>query len=905
MLKETTLSRSVRLICAAGAVGLFALPAHSQTAAPEDQPVQRVQITGSAIKRIDAETAVPVTVVKMEDMKAQGITTVEQVLSTVSAMQATQGTSQVVGLGTGGASFADMRGIGENKTLVLLNGRRLANNAFDSSAPDLNMIPFAAIERVEVLRDGASSLYGSDAVGGVINFITRKDFTGGIVTVGGDSPHHQGGQSLNTNIGLGYGNLDTDGWNFFAMGDFQKQRAIGGLDRDFNTRYAGGLSGSTSPANYYQAGDSGNPASPSCTSAPNLVPDGTSCKMTTSSFVDYVPRSERATGLFKGTLKLPNNHELGLEYLVSRSKVESAIAPVPYGGLIMNRTLANGSLNPYYPGNPGAVTPNIELDPAFTGETGLPEGAQPGYINVMWRNLPGGSRADENINRQQRFVASLSGNVAGWDYQTALSYNENKVKVNLNGYSDGNIITQGVLDGVINPFGDQTAAGLDLIRSAALNGNIQNAKGTTKTLDFNASRELSDWLGAGRSAALAVGAVASRENFVMASNTEYAEKVVASTGIDPTAHNEGSRNVYAAYAELNVPLLKTLDVTAAVRYDKYSDFGNSTNPKVSFRWQPAQEVLVRGSYSTGFRAPSLYEINSSQTYTNTATQNDPVNCPNGTPIPGKGSATNCRVQFQKLLGGNQNLDPEESKNATLGIVYEGVKNLTLSADLWAIKLEHQIDSLSEDDVFANGAKYAALYHRNAAGNLSIDGSQCVTVTNCGYVDLRTQNLGNIKTHGVDLAAQYRLRTGAYGTYNFALNSTWVHGFKYQASEGGEWIDRLGAYRGTGPVFRWQNTANLRWNLRELSAGLTANYKSGYLDADNAFEENHRVASYTTFDGYLSWTQPKGYAITYGVRNLFDREPPLSYQEDTFQAGYDPRFASATGRTFYVRASYSF
>ncbi|QGZ41464.1 iron complex outermembrane receptor protein [Pseudoduganella flava] len=896
MIKETTLSRSIRLICAAGAASLIAAPALAQQA---DQPMQRVQITGSAIKRIDAETAVPVTVVKMDDLKAEGITTVEQVLSTVAAMQPTQTTSQVVGSGTGGASFADMRGIGANKTLVLLNGRRLANNAFDSSAPDLNMIPFAAIERVEVLRDGASSLYGSDAVGGVINFITKKDFTGGIVTVGGDSPQHPGGQSVNTNVGYGYGDVEKDGFNFFAMADFQKQRAVGGLDRPFNKRYAGGLSGSTSPANYYQEGDSGNPAAPNCTSAPNLVPDGTSCKMTTSSFVDYIPRSERATGLFKGTLKLPNDHQLGLEYLVSRSKVESAIAPVPYGGLIMNRT------SPYYPGNPGAITPNIPLDPNFLGESGLPDGAQPGYINVMWRDLPNGSRADENINRQQRFVASLSGNIAGWDYQTALSYNENKVKVNLYGYSDGDMITKGVLDGVINPFGDQTTAGMDLLMAAALNGNIQNAKGTTKTFDFNASRELGDWAGAGRNAALAIGGLASREKFLSESNTPYAEKVVASTGIDPNAHDEGSRSVYAAYAELNVPLLKTLDVTAAVRYDKYSDFGNSTNPKVSFRWQPVKEVLVRGSYSTGFRAPSLYEINSAQAYTNTSTQNDPINCPDGVPIPGKGSATNCRVQFQKLQGGNKNLAPEESKNATFGVVYEGVRNLTLSADVWAIQLDHQIDSLSEDDVFADPIKYASLYHRNAAGNLSIDGSQCVTPTNCGYVDLRTQNLGSIKTNGVDLGAQYRLRTTDFGTYNLSLNSTWVHSYKYQTSEGGEWIQKVGAYRGTGPIFRWQNTANLRWNLREFGAGLTANYKSGYLDADNAFDNNHRVASYTTFDGYLSWAQKKGYAVTFGVRNLFDREPPLSFQEDTFQAGYDPRYTNVLGRTYYLRASYSF
>jgi len=170
MIMEKVMARSLRLVFAGSAALVLAQPALAQQA---DAPVQRVEITGSAIKRIDAETAVPVTVLRMDDLKKEGITTVEQVMANLSVSQSSQGTSQSVGSSTGGASFADLRGIGANKTLVLLNGRRLANNAFDSSAPDLNMIPFAAIERVEVLRDGASSLYGSDAVGGVINFITK------------------------------------------------------------------------------------------------------------------------------------------------------------------------------------------------------------------------------------------------------------------------------------------------------------------------------------------------------------------------------------------------------------------------------------------------------------------------------------------------------------------------------------------------------------------------------------------------------------------------------------------------------------------------------------------------------------------------------------------------------------
>jgi iron complex outermembrane receptor protein len=908
MMMETVLSRSLRLMFSGGAVmvglGLLAQPALAQQSS-DAAPIQRVEITGSAIKRIDAETAVPVTVVKMDDLKKQGITTVEQVMSTLSSVQSSQGTSQSVGASTGGASFADLRGIGANKTLVLLNGRRLANNALDSSAPDLNMIPFAAIERVEVLRDGASSLYGSDAVGGVINFITRKNFQGGVATVSADSPQHAGGFGKNVNLGYGFGDLEEKGFNVFAMFDHQQQNSIGGMQRPYNTRYAGGLSSSTSPANYYQGDAAGNPAATSCASGTNLISDGgAGCYMTTSAFVDYVPKSQRDTGLIKGTLKLNENHELGLEYLNSRSKVQTQIAPVPYGGLYQNITRPDGSLNPYYPGN-GNFTPNIPLSSTYT-EDNLPAGVNPGFVHTKWRDMPNGVRQDENINRQQRFVASLTGVVAGWDYDAAFTYNQNKVTENISGYSDGDIITQGVLDGVINPYGAQDAAGTALLNSALLNGTLQTAKGTTKGIDAHASREVGDWFHAGRSTMLAIGGQASHENFTNAANTAFAEKVVASTGIDPNTYNSGSRSVYALFSELNMPVTKNLDITAAVRFDKYSDFGNTTNPKVGFRYQPTKAVLLRGSASTGFRAPSLYEINSAAAYTNSSTLSDPVNCPNGkTAIPGKSTAANCNQQFQVLNGGNKNLSPEKSKNLSFGIVVEPVNNLTLSADFWMLHLKNQIDNLADDVVLGDVTQYASVIHRNAAGDLSTDGSQCPGA-NCGYLDLRTQNLGGVNTDGLDLSATYRMRTAGYGDFNFAMNSTYVHKYDYQNASGGEWFNRVGEYSGTNPVFRWQNTATVNWNSGKFGAGLTAHYKSGYVDQVSDYTPaNYKVPSYTTFDGYGSWQMFKNFTLTAGMKNIFDRDPPTSYQADLFQAGYDPRYTDPTGRTFYARGTYTF
>jgi iron complex outermembrane receptor protein len=884
-------------IAAAVLLAVGGLSAWAQQAEP--QQIERVTVTGSAIKRLDAETAVPVTVFKMKDLRQQGLTTVEQVMNTLTASQASLGTSQAVGASTGGASFADLRGVGANKTLVLLNGRRIANNAFDGSAPDLNMIPFAAIERIEVLRDGASALYGTDAIGGVINFITRKEYQGGTVTVGADVPQHAGGKSQNANAGFGFGDLQEQGFNVLGFIDFQKQDRITGSQRPFNTRYAGGLSASPSPANYYQDPNVYyNPAAPNCTNGTFIIPagDNTSCYMTTSNFVDYVPKSERLSGMLKGEFKLSADHVLGAEYFVTRSNVKTLIAPVPFGFLPMNRLRPDGTPNPYFPTN-SALDPTF--DGGLVGETMTDGGAtiQPGYVIARWRDLPNGQRADSNTNTQQRLTLSLEGTLAGWDYAVGVSRNQNKVDEKLiGGYANGPLIYEGVLTGVINPFGAQSAAGQALLDKAGASGLILFGKGTTTNFDARASREIGDWFGAGRQSAIAIGTEFRKEKFSQQANPDYAAIVVDSTGIDPATYSAGSRKVTALYSELNVPLLPSLDVTAAVRYDKYNDFGNTTNPKVGFRFQPTKEVLLRGSYSTGFRAPSLYELNAAQTYTNSGTVNDPLLCPTGT-----GSPAVCKAQFIVLNGGNLTLEPEKSKNATFGVMFQPIADFSIGLDFWWIKLKNQIGVVGDDSLFdpANYSLFSQYFKRNAAGQLSTNGNQCPGA-NCGYVDVRQQNLGGSNTNGVDITANYRLPTRV-GTFTFGLNSTYVDKYEYQDFRDGPWNQNVGVYSGTGPVFRWQHTLTSVWTKDAFTAGATLYYKSGYIDSD----PTNRVSAYTTLDVYGAWRPMKGATLTLGVRNLTDRDPPLSYQSQVFQAGYDPRYTNPTGRTYYVRAAYDF
>ena len=878
---------------------LVAGSVYSQTTSPEQ--LERVEVTGSAIRRIDAETALPVTILRVDDLKKEGITTVEAVLQRISASQSTQGTSQSVGLGTGGAAFANLRGLGQNKTLVLLNGRRIANNAIDASAPDLNTIPFAIIDRIEVLRDGASSLYGTDAVGGVINFITKQDFVGGSATLGYDQPEHKGGKAYNGSFTFGGGDLAKDNANIFGAIEYQQQDRIRASERDYAARSLK-TSSVTYPGQYNQGGNVQHPLYPDC-GAPAGIPLGPggvggsqNCGYLYSREVDDVPNTNRMSAYLKGTLQITPTTQGTLEYFATQSRNDTLIAGVPYGALAVNPG------TPYYPGN--GITPlptAFTLNPAYT-YAGAPDGTLPGAVKVRWRDELGGGRAEQTNNIQQRLVAAIQGSAAGWDYKGGFAFNSNSIEDNITGgYTNGDVITADVLNGIINPFGANNAAGLAAEAGAIDRGQLFTARGRVFSADAQATKELGDWLHAGRPAALAIGTEVRHENFLENGNPPFDQELISSTGFDPATHNAGNRSVYAVYAEFNMPIIKSLDVTAAVRYDKYSDFGSTTNPKGSFRFQPIPQVLIRGSAETGFRAPSLYELHSAQTYTNTANNHDdPVRCPGGVPIAGVSPSDNCGDQFIVLNGGNNTLKPEKSTSYNVGIVLEPVAGATVGVDLFWIRLKQQIGVLDDNTIFSDPVKYAGLFHRAPDGSLSTDGSQCPGA-NCGFITDTTENLGEVHTSGIDITLAYNLKAGAFGNFVFGSNNTYVTRYDYQNEEGGIFVHNVGTYQGVGPIFRWQSTANVDWTYGAFGVSAVGRYKSGYADQDPS---NH-VASYTVFDFSGTWTPVKAFSLTIGLKNAFDRLAPYSNQAATFQTGFDPRFADSIGRTYFGRGTYNF
>jgi iron complex outermembrane receptor protein len=384
---------------------------------------------------------------------------------------------------------------------------------------------------------------------------------------------------------------------------------------------------------------------------------------------------------------------------------------------------------------------------------------------------------------------------------------------------------------------------------------------------------------------------------------------VSSTGFDPNTDNEGKRSVWAIYSELNVPVTKAFEVTGSIRYDHYPDFGSTTNPKLSAKFAPSDKWALRGSITTGFRAPSLYELHSAQTFTNTANNwNDPVRCPGGHPIAGASASDNCNVQFMALTGGNPKLQPEKSRSATAGFVLQPVPEFDATVDWWWVHLKNQIAAISDQTVFGDPAKYASHFVRAPDGTLATDGSQCNTAANpgpqCGYILLLNDNLGDVFTNGIDVAMNYRLRT-AMGNWTFRLNETYVNKFDFQNEKGGEWVHNVGSYEGVNPVFRNQFTLSANWAMGPWAVGLVNHYKSGYRDEDIGQAVRGNVGAYSTFDLYGSWSPNKQLTLTLGVKNLMDKKPPSTVQAATFQVGYDPRFTDPFLRSYYVRASYRF
>lgn len=907
--RPSALQRAMRLSVPALAGAAFCLPVLAQDSAPantDPNAPQRVTVTGSMIARTNAETAEAITVMSAESLRDQGITTVEQALAQLSSNQSGVITaSNVSTWGTGGGSFASLRGLGASKTLVLLDGQRLANSVVTGSAVDLNGIPFSAIDRIEVLREGASSVYGTDAIAGVINFITKKNSQGGQASLTGSKPQGKGGNSGGADFTYGKGDLATDGYNLLATASYTHQKELTASQRSFSAtglNVAKGLDNQNGPMGTFPGSYTDNNGNifqvnyPSCAGNTHLSSIGGNCAYLYSAAVDLIPDSSQLSGMLSLTKQLSASDTLKLQYFATQSKVTSWGGPQTYSFTMTPST------NPtYFPtaANSTYVTGTGSAEPDLTDP-----------ITVGWTD-PNNNRYQGDTNTEQRFLAALQGSHGAWDYSTAINYSQNKNVLSVSGgYADySQLATNGVLSDLINPFGAESAAGQALIDGSYRNGAL--AAGTLSLWDVNgqASREIGDWFHAGQAATLALGLDVRTERIA------FDPTALATTLYDATYYPPqsiaGKRNEEAVYAELNVPVTKQLEFTVSDREDRYSDFGKTNNAKLSLRYQPSKFVTFRGAASTGFRAPSLVDLYAPDVLGADSGSMTGPGCAAGnyTTIF---SQANCAAQGMSLSGGNSKLKPEKSDNFDVGIVLAPVKDLGVTIDWYRVVIKNEIQTIPDNAIYADPTAFSSLYVLNSAGSLTqapVANTACVngpSTPTCGYIIQTAQNTGGITTNGLDLSSNYTLRTSK-GNFRFGLEGTWITQYRLQEYKGATWLNLRGQFNsGNQPAITWQHELTMDWTYDTWGAGLSNHFLSSYTDEyADAAGDAIKVGAYSTWNTYGSWKPAKNMTLLVGVRNVFNTNPPFSNQTANWQAGYNPLFSDPTGRAYYARYTIEF
>lgn len=913
-----------------------------------DAKVERIRVTGSSIKRTALEGALPITVFSRADIDAAGITSAEQLLLQMNiAGNSSDNLASNGGIvseeqrGNNGVSGANLRGQGADATLVLLNGRRVATHGLKGRAVDLNSIPFAALERVEVLRDGASAVYGTDAIGGVINFITKKDYTGAEASAFVDHTEAGGGNIYRTNLLFGTGDINKDGWNVFGTLSYKKNEVLAGNDRDFSNTFQPerGLSPDTRGTPFATVFNRG-------ATQPNLIgtgltdpldgqrviavnpldlPGGAGCenggdmmgpydqKLWSSESSRYAcaydypaaariqQPQESVDFIGRASFKLAEEHMATIEFVASQVDVSKAFEP--------NQISPGSTFGPatWYPSTGASYDAVYNALADYFGADQLNYGERIAY---RWRCIACGPREIDTTTKAYRFLAAFEGVVANWDYNVGISRASSESESTLGtGYHYTAELQQVLGSGLINPFllpgQSQSAEGMAALNAASAQGvKLYGGESIMTQIDATFSGELPFELPGGN-IMMAVGADLRREEFKFNGDERANLRPVFNAPFDnANVLDKVSRDIKAVFTELYLPVLDNLEVTLAGRYDKYDGFGSTSNPKVAFSYRPLEQLLIRGAFSTGFKVPSFNQLFNGITesqYTGLDLA-DPASCPGGVAdetVPG------CeRIQPVELFGGKPDLAPEESEQKSLGFVVVPADNFNFSLDWWEIERTDTIRSAPRDVLIENYDLFVGNWIRNASGDVVA-------------IDRRYINSGGTLTQGIELDVNL---TGelAGGAWRVNLNGSYIDTFKSKGIDSLPYSENLvGEYvRYYNLPIKWKHTLNFSYVLGDWSHSLTQLYRDGYKDELPVSVRNGtyvpaqwdpNVDEYITYNYSVTYGGIDNMKVTFGIKNLFDEDPPFTAHQNDFAAGaaWEPRIADPRGRAYTLLLEYKF
>ncbi|SFD14404.1 TonB-dependent receptor domain-containing protein [Massilia yuzhufengensis] len=950
-------------------VQLAAVAQAQNAAAPADVPVaQAVVVTGSLIRRVADEGTTPVVTVKAADLEARGHTELKDFVLE-------QPQSLSLGTNTGAAGpVTNLRGLGPMRTLSLLNGRRLANEPLQDQYISVNVIPRMALDRVETLNGGGASIYGADAIGGVQNYWTKRGYTGTSIKAEYARPETSGGGTTKS-IGAitGWGRLNEDGWNAYIAVDHQKKDALFQGDRPdqhdpaiLRSLGLGITPDARNPnplANFgfaRNANSNFNPAfATGCASPYSLPTLGNASLNTPPTYAPGCARnplywtaitdgSEITTVAGRASWNIAGGHKIDLDLLHSEFTVQKFRGMQVPGANQPFTTYSLASTSKFYPGkgitplpqvvgsNTGANTPTAFIDPTRTPGTASALNMNNRTIYFQWGpgELGPAYRNDEQSN--DRLVLSAEGDVAGWDYRAGLNYGVSKRDTRVGeGYILYSKAQEGFDKGILNPFGPQDQAGIDYLRSIqAEDYTYRLNKAFNKSVDLTVTRPV--WELGGGDMVLAVSGEL-REDSARTFNAplDYVlKKADGSYNIDASGNVVQSdlvgelpqgvakklkRKITSLVMELDAPITKTFLVNGSVRADRYDDLKQTTvNPALAARWQPMQQLLVRGSVSSGFRAPSIMDIQNPTPEVRTQVMDDPVLCRSsqplvagtGTPSAGFTADQVCNVltSYWTKSPNNTFLKPEKSRGFNFGFGLEPMKDLSITVDYWGLKLKDVLGAVSIAEIQQNPAKYDSFILRRADGTID-------------HIVASQANRGQTRIRGADISGSYRFPKTSFGTFDAKLDATWYHRYEFQSERGGPWMSNVGIitndgrYGSAGPNAglagapqvnpRWKYTAALTYSTGDWKGTLSQRYNTGLTDlTPRAGSTLTKVESYSQFNVNVRYTGIKNTTVSLGVNNITEEWPPLT-ANTIYGGGYLTSLADMMGRVYRVSVEYKF
>ena len=963
MMNQTELVRSVRTALLAGLAVSFTAPLFAAEGDTEET-LNEVEVLGSRIKRADTETASPVLMIDAAAIERAGVSTLGDIIQELPAIAGAATNPSVNNGGGDGAAKISLRGLGDERTLLLVNGRRLNYN-------DVNSIPASLVASIEILKDGASAIYGTDAIGGVVNFILKNDYEGAQVNLDYGVSSEDDGERKGGSAAFG---IAGERGNFMVNLNYSDQEEISAADRDYSrnalTLYSGtvtiGGSSRTTTGRYAVPrtlaaannincpGTTANVALTRIDGRPGTAISDFRCFTAPGDLFNYqavgnlqLTPQERAGLFFAGNFNFTDTVTGYMEAWTQSTSSAQQIAPLPFDGRPGQDEIVLPATSAFNPFGVDIVDSRLRLSRIGnrrsefdTDSKQINVGIKGAFGDTSWDWDVGGTygKLTQDLTQTGYLLTSALGSALGPSFFAG----PNRTLPTC-GTRAAPIAGCVPVDFFGAPPDATTAAGqaqlaaLSAIATSTVNSTVQ----TLKT--FNGLVRGDVFETSAGTAGAAIGVEWRKDyfdfkpDFLARLNPSFTCLISSEACTTATT---GETSVKEVYAEIYVPLLadapfaQKLNLTGGVRFSDYDTFGNTTNGKIGIEWKPFDDLLVRATYAQVFRAPTITDLFGGQTAASDSFT-DPCNrygsaanprsalrdvaCRN---VPTNGSFNQSDTQLSAIASGNPKVQPEDGTTLTYGFVYSPtyLEGASATLDFWRYSLEKTIGAFGTQPIlngcFTSGV-FCDRYSRGTDGEI-------LRLFNIA------DNVGTTDTNGVDIGLRYNFDTESAGAFRFNLDSTYVDKYDtgiilagsstpiFVRQNAGTFLSP--AQGGDGNYSRWRGLGNVVWTMGDLDVSLTSRYIHRFVvGSDNpnvnstcadaggrAFPCRIKRGAQTYHNLSVGYkVEPINTKFRFGIDNVFDKQPPIVFQNNSLNGNIDERTFDTVGRYFWITSSTTF